>query len=73
MNDLQGRSNWGDQGDHGPLTSIFETKKVQKFQFQTSKILLFTDVQKLCGPDISQFSPCMLQVLDNIQRLLIFF
>ena len=35
-------------------TSISEPNKVQKFQFQTSAILLFTDVRKLHGPEISQ-------------------
>ena len=28
--------------------------------------------QKLYGPEIPRFSPCMVQFLDNIQRLLIF-
>ena len=53
-------------------TSVSEPNKVQKFQFQTSGILLFTDVQKLYGPDILQFLPCMLQLLDNLWRLFIF-
>ena len=55
-----------------PPTSIFETKQVQQFQFQTSKILLFTGAQKFCEPEISRFSPFMLQVLDNTQRLFVF-
>ena len=29
------------------------------------------DVQKLCGPRISQFLPCMPQFLDNLWRLFI--
>ena len=52
-----------------PSTSIFETNKDQKFQFQTSRLLFFTDVQKLYGSEIPQFLPCMLQFLDNIWRL----
>ena len=62
----EGRSHCGYRG---------ETKQVQQFQFQTLKILLFTlftGAQKLCGPEISRFSPYMLQFLDNIQWLLIF-
>ena len=47
-------------------------QKVQKFQFETSGILLFTDVQKLYVPEISQFLPCKLQFLDNLWRLSIF-
>ena len=35
--------------------------------------LLFTGVQKLYRPEISRFSPCRLQFLDNIQQLLTFF
>ena len=56
----------------GPYSSllIFETKKVQKFEFQTSKILLFTGAQKLYGSEISR---CVLLFLDNIQPLLIFY
>ena len=71
---MQGRSHWGrggGAGGHSPTTSIFETKKVQQLQLQTSKILLFTGAQKLYGAEISRFSLCMLQFLDNIQRLLI--
>ena len=48
-----------DRGAWSP-TSISEANKVQLFQFQTLRILLFTDVQKLYGPEISQFLPCML-------------
>ena len=50
-------------------TSISEPNKVQKFQFQTSAILLFTDVQKLYGPEFSQALPCILQYLDNLLRI----
>ena len=32
-------------------------------------ITIFTGVQKLQGPEISRFLPCMLQFLDNLQRL----
>ena len=32
--------------------------------------MFLTDVQKLCGPEISQFLPCMLQFLDSLWRLL---
>ena len=48
----------GGRGGHAPPpppTSISEPNKVQKFQFQTSGMLLFTDVQY--GPEISQFLP----------------
>ena len=42
--------------------------------FQTSGILLFTDVWtwKLYEPEVSQFLPFMLQCLDNLWRLFIF-
>ena len=52
--------------------SIFEPKKVQQFQLQTSDTLLLTGPQKIYGSHISRFSPCMVRFLDNIQRLLIF-
>ena len=55
-----------------PPTSISEPNKVRKFQFETSGILIFTDVQTLYGPEISQFLPCMVQFLDNLWRLSIF-
>ena len=54
----------GRQGDHGgPMSKL---RKLQKCQFQTSAILLFTDVPKLYRPEISQVLPCMLQFLDNL-------
>ena len=53
-------------------TSISESSKVQQFKFQISGILLFTGVQKLCGPEISRFSPCVLRFLDNLRWLFIF-
>ena len=49
-----------------------ELNKVQQFLFQTSGILLLTGVQKLCGPEISRFLPCVLQFLDNLWWLFIF-
>ena len=55
-----------------PPLSISKPKKVQEYQSETSEVLLFTDAEKLYEPKISQFSPCMLQFLDNIQRLFIF-
>ena len=61
----------GGQGCHAP-PSIFEQNQVQQFQFQTSEILLLTAVQKLYGPKISRFSPCVLQFFGNILRSLIF-
>ena len=79
---IQGRSHCeGGVGEwlgcHAPTVpplpnSISERNSFQKFQFQTSEILLLTGAQKLYEPEISRFSPCMLQVLDNIRRLLIF-
>ena len=66
--EVQGRSHWGGGGGAG-LTSTPEPKKVQKFQFQTSGMLLFTDVQKLYGPEISKLLPCMPQLLDILWRL----
>ena len=55
-----------------PLSSISKPIKVQQFQFQTLGVLLFMVVQKLSGPEISRFSPCMLQFLDHSRRLFIF-
>ena len=60
----QEHSHWGGQGAM-LLTSVSEPNKVQLFQFQTSRILLFMGVQKLYEPEISKFLPCMQQVLDN--------
>ena len=70
----QGHSHWGERvaGGPWPLTSVFKPRKVHKFQFRTSGILLFTDVQKLYGPENSQHLLCMLQFLDNLWRLFIF-
>ena len=70
-----GRSHWRGQwgeGGHDLLTPISETNKVQQFHFHTSEILFSTRAQKLYGPEISRYSPCMLQFLGNIRRLLIF-
>ena len=55
-----------------PPTSISEPNKVRKFQFETSGISLFTDVQKLYGPEILRFLPCMIQFLNNLWWLFIF-
>ena len=61
--------NWQGPGGSMPLrppTSTSEPKKIQQFQFQTSGILFFMDVQKLYGPEISLFFACMLPFLDNL-------
>ena len=58
---------------HCPSTSISELNNVQQFQFQISKILVFTSIQKLFGPEISLFLPCLLPLLDNSQEHFIFF
>ena len=70
----QGRSHWRAREAMPPLpfTSISEPKKFQQFQFQTSGILIYVDFQKLHGPEISPFLPCILQFLDNLRRLFIF-
>ena len=62
----------GSQGEHGSFTSTSEPNKVQQVHFQTSGILLFTGIQKLCGPEISQFLWHLLESLDNLQQLFIF-
>ena len=69
---FRGVATGGTRGAMAPRTSISELNKVQLFQFQTSRILLFTGVQKLYRPIISQFLPCMLQVLDNLRQLFMF-
>ena len=68
-------SHWGGQEGHAPptTTSISKLNKVQQFQFQTSRVLLYMGVQKLNRPEISQFSLCMQQFLDHSRRLFIFF
>ena len=43
---------------------------LKNYQFQTSGILLFTGVQKLYGPKIPQFLPCLLQILEKLRQLL---
>ena len=40
----------GGKGDMTPHLNISEPNKVHKFYFQASGILIFIDVQKLCGP-----------------------
>ena len=57
----QGRSHWGEHGDHTSTLQFLKQEKVQQFQFQTSKILLLTGAQKLYGPEIPQFLTCMPQ------------
>ena len=57
---FQGHSHWGGQG------RISEPNKVQQFQFQTSRILIFMGVQKLYRTQISQFSQCWLQFFNNL-------
>ena len=64
---IQGHSNWGGQGGYAPPpppspTSISKLSKVQQFQFQTSGMMLFVRVQKLCGPKVSRFLPSMLHL-----------
>ena len=49
----------GGAGVPCPPTSIFELNMFLKFQFRTSGILLFTDVQKLYGLEILQFLLCI--------------
>ena len=57
----------GSVGRPCPLkpTSISKPNKVQQFQFQTSGILLFMGVKKLCGPEISRLLHCRLKCLDT--------
>ena len=62
----------GGAGGSWPPHQFLNQNKVQLFQFQTSSILLFMGVQKLYEPEISQFLPCMLQVLENICQHFIF-
>ena len=52
--------------------SVSEPSKVHQFQLQTSRILLSMGVQKLNGPEISRFLPCMLQFLNSSRQLFIF-
>ena len=84
QNYLQEHSHWGGQGIPSspppphhththPHTSTSKPKKVQQFQFQTSAILSFMGVQELYGQEISRFLPCMLQSLDNLWQIFIFF
>ena len=44
----------------------------QNKQGPTVSVSNITIVQKLYGPEISQFLPCMLQFLDNLWRVSIF-
>ena len=57
-----------------PFTSVSKLNKVQMFHFRIPwDILFFTDVWKLCGPEMSQFLPWMQQFLDYLWRLFICF
>ena len=67
---MQERIHWGFRGAM-PRSSVSKPNKVHKFQFQASGILLFTNVQKLHGPKISQYLLCMPH-LNNLWGLLIF-
>ena len=50
----------------------FQTKQVPTVSVSNIRILPFTGVQKLYGPEISRFLPCMLQFLDNLRRIFIY-
>ena len=56
----QWHSYQGAQRVHGPSTLISEANKVQQFLFQSSGILLFMCVQKLCRTEILRILPVML-------------
>ena len=66
----------------GVATGVVRGAWPSHFSFQTTqgptvsvsniRQLLLIDVQKLCGPEIPRFSPCMLQFFGNMRRLLIF-
>ena len=45
---------------------------VKKLSVSNLKVLLFTHVQKLYGPEISQYLPCLLQILNQLRQLFIF-
>ena len=66
-----GISTGGGEGVAGrhPSNWISEPNKVQQFQFQTSGMLLFVGVQKLCGPEILS----MLQFSGNFRTSFHFF
>ena len=70
----RGVATGGTRGPRGrvPLPHFnFRKKQGPKFQFQTSRILIFTGVQELYGSKISQFLSCMLQFSDNLRHLFI--
>ena len=52
------------QGGYGP-------KQGPAVSVSNIRDIAFTDVQKLYGPEISQFLPCMLQFLTNLRRIFI--
>ena len=63
----------GDQVAMAPLLQFPSQKRYKSFRFKhQGYCFVLTDVQKLLGPEISQFLPCMLQFLDNLWRLIIF-
>ena len=68
---IQGRSHCGGGQEAIDPSSISRSSKAQQFQFQISAILLFTGVHKLYGSGISLFLPYMLELFNNLRRLLI--
>ena len=69
----QGRSHWWGQGVIPPFPHFnFRTKQGPIASVSKITDIAFTGIEKLNGPEISRFLPCMLQFLDNVRRLSIF-
>ena len=62
----------GEGGGAWPPNFNLRIKQGPKVSFQISGIFLFTDVQKLYGPETLQFSFSILQFLDNLWPRFIF-
>ena len=62
----------GGGGAYRPLQFLNQTI-FTSFSFKHKRYCFFMGVQKLYEPEISRFLPCMLQFLENLHWLFIFF
>ena len=70
---MQGRSHLGMQGAMAPRLQFPNQTKSKSFSFKHYGYCFSRMFRNHTGPEISQFLPCVLQFLDNLWRLFIFF
>ena len=68
----RGVATGGPRGAMAPYFN-FRTKQGPNISVSNIRDIVFRNIQKLYGTEISQFLPCMLQILDNLWRFFTFF